>query len=93
MVNSERVLCRDTTITNELGLHARTAGKISKLAQRAGSKIWLIKGDEKADAASIIDMVSLYCPKGTKIRLVLDDEADMAIFNEIIALIEKGFGE
>jgi phosphocarrier protein len=51
-------------IINELGLHARSAARIAKLAQNANSKVWLIRGKERVDASSIIDILSLACPKG-----------------------------
>ena len=84
---------RDALIINELGLHARSAARIAKLAQNANSKVWLIRGKERVDASSIIDILSLACSKGSKITLEIDEESDIDILNEIIELIKKGFGE
>ncbi len=86
-------LSRDVVIINELGLHARSAAGIAKLAQNANSKVWLIRGKERVDASSIIDILSLACSKGSKITLEIDEESDIEILNEIIELIKKGFGE
>ena len=86
-------LSRDVLIINELGLHARSAAGIAKLAQNANSKVWLIRGKERVDASSIIDILSLACPKGSKITLKINEESDIAILNEIIELVKKGFGE
>lgn len=86
-------LSRDVVIINELGLHARSAAGIAKLAQNANSKMWLIRGEERVDASSIIDILSLACPKGTKITLEINEESDIDILNEIIELVKKGFGE
>ena len=86
-------LSRDVVIINELGLHARSAAGIAKLAQNANSKVWLIRGKERVDASSIIDILSLACSKGSKITLKIDEESDIDILNEIIELIKKGFGE
>ena len=86
-------LSRDVVIINELGLHARSAAGIAKLAQNANSKVWLIRGKERVDASSIIDILSLACPKGSKITLKINEESDIAILNEIIELVKKGFGE
>ena len=80
-------------ITNELGLHARSAARIAKLAQNANSKVWLIRRKERVDASSIIDILSLGCSKGSKITLEIDEESDIDILNEIIELVKKGFGE
>ncbi len=86
-------LSRDVVIINELGLHARSAAGIAKLAQNANSKVWLIMGEERVDASSIIDILSLACSKGSKITLEIDEESDIDILNEIIELVKKGFGE
>ncbi len=86
-------LSRDVVIINELGLHARSAAGIAKLAQNANSKVWLIMGEERVDASSIIDILSLACSKGSKITLKIDEESDIDILNEIIELIKKGFWE
>ena len=88
-----KVLSKEVTITNELGMHARSAAQIAKFAMQAHSKIKMVKGDKEADATSIMDMLTLECPKGTKIKLVIQDVADLDILNKIIQLIENGFGE
>ena len=88
-----RTLSRDVVIINALGLHARSAAGIAKLAQNANSKVWLIRGKERVDASSIIDILSLACSKGSKITLEIAEESDINILNEIIELVKKGFGE
>lgn len=84
---------KDLIIRNQLGLHARSAAMIAKIAQQAAGKIWIIKDDEKADAASIIDMLTLACVEGTQISVQVEIEADLDRLQEIAELIENGFGE
>lgn len=86
-------LSRNVVIINELGLHARSAAEIAKLAQNANSKVWLIRKKERVDASSIIDILSLGCPKGSRITLEIDEESDINILNKIVELVKKGFGE
>ena len=93
MNNSVNGLSRDVTITNAFGLHARAAAKISKLVQNVKSKVWIIKEGEKADASSIIDILTLACEKGSKITLKIDDQSDLEILNKLADLVESGFGE
>jgi len=78
---------------NELGIHARSAACIANLAKNALENVWVIKEDERADAASIIDVLSLACVQGTEVLLQVDDISDINILNEISELIEAGFGE
>jgi phosphocarrier protein HPr len=80
-------------IVNELGLHARAAAIIAKKAQTATSTIWIVKENEKADAASVIDMLTLECTKGSWIRLQSDDPEDHHVLHDIIESIQSGFGE
>ena len=78
---------------NELGIHARSAASIANLAKTAFENVWIIKEGEKADASSIIDVLSLACVQGTEILLQVDDKSDINVLNEIYKLIETGFGE
>ena len=93
MRKSEPVLSREVTIANELGLHARSAAKIAGLANRSKASVWIEKGDEKADASSIVDILTLACEKGTKITIRVENEADFNILDAITELVEGGFGE
>jgi len=93
MNNSTNKLSRHVTITNDLGLHARSAAKITKLVQNVKSNVWIVKDGKKADASSIIDILTLVCPKGSAITLKIDDPSDLGILNDLVQLIESGFGE
>ena len=93
MDESSKEYSKEVVIINELGLHARSAAKIAKLAQNAKSTIWLIKDNEKVDASSIIDILTLACEKGSKIMLTVDSKSDIHILNDITTLAERGFEE
>ncbi len=84
---------KEVLVVNELGFHARTAAEIAKLAQQAASKIWLIKDNEKVDASSIIDILTLACGKGSRVAFVAESQSDMPVLNNIVHLVENGFGE
>lgn len=84
---------RITIIRNELGLHARSAARIAELAGNAVSNIWLVKDDQKADASSIVDLLTLACEKGTKIKIIIEDPADADILAALVDLVDNGFGE
>ncbi|MDJ0984041.1 MAG: HPr family phosphocarrier protein [Desulfobacterales bacterium] len=86
-------LSRKVTIINELGLHARSAAKIAELANQATTSVWIMKGDQKADAASIVDILTLACEKGTRITIGIENKVDIQILQAITKLVESGFGE
>jgi phosphocarrier protein HPr len=93
MNRPESDLQRPVIIVNELGLHARSAAKIAEVAQNAKHKVWIARDAETVDAASIIDLLTLGCSKGTEIVVCIEHSADQSILNQIIDLVKTGFGE
>ena len=86
-------LSRKVTIPNELGLHARAAAKIARLAEEARSKVYIVKDDQEVDATDILDLMALYCPSGTEVLIKITAPGDAKVLNRIARLIETGFGE
>ena len=84
---------RHAIIHNELGLHARSAAKIADIAQNSVGNVWIQKDDEKADAASILDILTLACAQETRIKIIVEDNRDLPILNDIADLVAGGFGE
>ncbi len=83
-------------ITNRLGLHARAAARLVRLANQYESQIWLARTDVEhppADAKSIFGVLLLAASPGTLLNVTVDgpdeDEALLAIGQ----LIEDKFGE
>nr|WP_303649771.1 HPr family phosphocarrier protein [Desulfobotulus pelophilus] len=81
------------TIRNPLGLHARPAAAIARIAQSAKAGLWLSREAEKVDASSIIDILTLACEQGARITLHAEDPEDLPILDHIAELVENGFGE
>jgi len=86
-------LFRNVVIINDLGLHARAAAMVSRIAQNAAADIWMMKDGERIDAASVVDILTLEGTKGSRIRIEIEDPSDTAILDEMVSLIEDGFGE
>ena len=93
MHKSDSTLSRNVIIVNELGLHARSAARIAQLAGGSKGSIWISKGDQKADASSIVDILTLACEKGSCITISIENKDDMPILEAISELVESGFGE
>ena len=93
MNDTGQVFSKEVTVVNDLGLHARSAAKIAELARDASSKIWVQKNEERVDAGSILDILTLACEKGSKLTIVIKDRSDMTILNRIVELVKNGFGE
>lgn len=80
-------------VKNELGMHARPAGFIAKLADKAVSEVKLHHGKAQADACSVIDILTLGAVKGSEIVIEIADDEDAEILYEICDFFESGFGE
>ncbi|BBO84410.1 hypothetical protein DSCO28_49760 [Desulfosarcina ovata subsp. sediminis] len=80
-------------IVNTLGLHARSAAQLAKVAGRAKGGVWIQKNGDRADATSLLDILTLACPQGTEITVSIDDEADLETLERMAELIRSGFGE
>ena len=87
------MISRDVTLINSLGLHARPAAQLAMLAANAVSRVRMISDGEQVDAKSIIDMLTLYCPKGSPVQFAVENDQDIQTLHEITALAENGFGE
>lgn len=77
------------TIKDELGIHARPAGLLVKLAAQYKSAITVDTGVKKADAKKIMAVMGAGAKKGTTVTCSADgsDEADA------IAALKKFFEE
>ena len=92
-MKKEKDFHKTVCIKNELGLHARSAAQIAEIAMNSKGNVWVMKNEEKADASSIMDILTLVCEKGTKIRIIIEDSADTDILDAIVDLVDNGFGE
>jgi len=93
MASGEAALYRDLEVTNELGLHARSAAKIAKIAQMADKGVWLHHGGFRADAKQVIDILTLGAGQGDRVRLCIESPVDIVALDRIAALFASGFGE
>ena len=64
------------TVTNPLGIHARPAGRLVKLAKAYHSTIALSRGDKTVDVKHILAVMGLGIKQGDTIRFTVsgDDE-------------------
>jgi Phosphotransferase System HPr (HPr) Family len=83
----------DITISNKLGLHARAAAKLTQLAGKFSSEIFISRGTQRVNAKSIMGVMMLAAGQGTTVRLEAEgSDADRAL-SEIQALFDGKFGE
>ena len=66
---------------------------IAKIAQKAEKIIWIGIGENKAEASSVIDILSIGCTQGSRVQLSVETDNDLPLLELIRDLIEDGFGE
>ena len=80
-------------IVNRLGLHARAAAKLVRLAGRFESDLTLQSGPQEADAKSIMAVMMLAATEGTELELDARGEDAEEALQSLSALISERFGE
>ena len=72
------MISKEVTVLNSVGLHARPATYFIQKANSYKSSLWVECGDRRANAKSLLGILSLGITKGTRIRVIADgqDEAD-----------------
>ncbi len=75
-------------ITDELGIHARPAGMIAKLAKGYKSEIKIGTSNKMADASRVIGIMSLCMKQGDEIIVTVDGEDEGEAAEAISALLK-----
>ncbi|MDQ3179581.1 MAG: HPr family phosphocarrier protein [Acidobacteriota bacterium] len=82
-------------VVNQLGLHARAAAQLVRLASSFKSRITLRRIDNQvvADAKSILSVLTLAASKRTQLELEVEGEDEQEALQAIKEIFVKGFGE
>ena len=80
-------------IVNALGLHARAAAQLVKVANRYKAEVGLECEGQRANAKSIMGVLMLAAAKGMKVKITAQGEDAEACLQEMAALIANKFGE
>jgi len=84
---------KEVLIKNSLGLHARAAAQLVKTAELYNSDVWLEKNGKSVDAKSVISLLTLECPPGSKVIIKARGQDSQIAIEAISKLIEDDFGE
>jgi phosphocarrier protein HPr len=81
------------TIRNRLGLHARPAALFVKKASEFASKVLVEKDGTVVNGKSIMGLLMLACPLGSRVMLRIEGQDETEAFRQLGRLIESGFQE
>ncbi|MBU6492628.1 HPr family phosphocarrier protein [Pandoraea sp.] len=87
------MLRQETKIINKLGLHARASAKLTQLAARFQSEVWLSRNGRRINAKSIMGVMMLAAGIGSTIEVETEGEDEAQAMDAILQLIADRFGE
>jgi phosphocarrier protein HPr len=82
-------------VSNALGLHARAAAKLVRLASRFSSEIHLSReeANQRIDSKSILGILMLAAKQGTRLVFTVEGQDEAEAFDAIRGLFDSKFGE
>ena len=83
----------EATIVNSLGMHARPAAKVVRLASSFRSNIDLAYNDQVVNGKSIMGVMTLAAECGAVVRVRADGVDEEPAMAALLALIARGFDE
>lgn len=84
---------KQLTIVNKLGLHARAATQLVKLAQQFDANITLRQDDKQASATSVLGLMMLESGEGKRVSVECEGTDAKAALAAVETLIIQGFYE
>jgi len=83
----------EVEITNKLGLHARASAKLTQLAGRFQSEVWMSRNGRRVNAKSIMGVMMLAAARGTTVTIETSGPDEEEAMSALLALINDRFGE
>jgi phosphocarrier protein HPr len=84
---------RDVQIVNPLGMHARPAAQLVKLASGFASDVTIARDGTPVNAKSIMGVMMLAAEQGATVQIAAVGPDAEAAVEAIAGLVAKGFGE
>jgi phosphocarrier protein len=84
---------REAKIVNQLGLHARPAAKLVKLASGFKAEIEVVKDGMAVNGKSIMGVMMLAAECGSSVTVRADGPDEHEAVEALLALVAEGFGE
>ena len=87
------MISKEVTVLNSVGLHASPATYFIQKANSYKSSLWVECGDRRANAKSLLGILSLGITKGTRINIVADGADEVDALEGLSNLILAGFND
>ncbi len=84
---------KEIKISNRLGLHARPSAKVTQLAGKFESEVWLSKAGQRVNAKSIMGVMMLAAAEGEVVLIETNGIDEEEALVSLTTLIENRFDE
>jgi phosphocarrier protein HPr len=84
---------RDVKVVNKLGLHARASAKLTQVASKFQSAVWITRNARRVNAKSIMGVMMLAAGMGSTVQLEIDGPDEGEAMEAIERLFAEKFGE
>ncbi|MDB5852149.1 MAG: phosphocarrier protein HPr [Herminiimonas sp.] len=84
---------QEVEIINKLGLHARASAKLTQMAAKFQSEVWMTRNKRRVNAKSIMGVMMLAAGKGATVTLEADGPDETECLGALLGLIHDRFGE
>lgn len=84
---------KEVIVQNKVGLHARPATFFIQKANEFKSVIWIEKEERRANAKSLLGVLSLGISGGMTIKIMADGSDETIAVDSLVKLVEMGFAE
>lgn len=86
---------REVTVPNPQGVHARPSYKLQAAANRYAAAVTItnLASGETVNAKSMVDLLTLNAPQGTRLRVTAEGDDAIAAAQAVVAVVEGGFDE
>lgn len=93
--NSQNTLSKQLTVQNKMGIHARPAAMIVRIANTFPGEIWVEKDGEQINGKSIMGLMMLAAGSGTMLVFRTEGAPDQAekVLKELEDLFARRFEE
>lgn len=90
---SDEIASETIVIINPTGLHARPSAVLASLAKRFDARVEIQKGDQRANARSVVGLMALEVGNGDKVQVVARGAQAQAALDIIVPQLRDGLGE
>ena len=84
---------KELEIINKLGLHARASTRLTQVAAKFTSDIWIERNNRRVNAKSIMGVMMLAASQGSKVTIEASGADETQAIDTLAELIHDRFGE